>query len=54
MSNWLKESKLGKPKCLAYVLVGALQIVVAGEWSWPSVTLAGLLAWKTYISEPGE
>lgn len=54
MKQWLVDSKLGKPKCLIYVLIGSLQIVVDGNWTWPGVVLAGLLAWKTYLSEPAK
>ena len=41
-------------KLFIYISLGAGQVLIRDEWSWPEVMVAGLLAWKTFMSNPNE
>ena len=53
MKKFLTDAKLNNPKCLIYLGIGSLQIIVASPetWAWPAVALAALISWKTFLSD---
>jgi|TARA_R110000796_G_scaffold100173_13_gene208772 hypothetical protein len=53
MKQFLTDSKLSDPKCLIYLAIAGLQIVVAtpDAYSVAAVALSMFIAWKAYLSD---
>lgn len=53
MKKFLDDTRFSDPKCLSYIASAMLPVAIAnpGDWSGTAMALAGIIAWKAFLSK---